>query len=257
MNKIAVIYFPGTNCEEETKRSVESVGMKADIFRWNFNPKLLAKYDGYILPGGWSYEDRIRAGVISARDPIMEMIKEFAKSGKPVLGICNGAQILVETGLIPGLKDEIQMALAPNFVGFRDFWVNLKHVSKKKNAFNMFYAQDELIPMPIAHGEGRFTTKDKSLIKELIENNQIIFKYCDKDGEVIDKYPVNPNGAILNIAAITNKKGNVMAIMPHPERANWKKQLPDKNLSSYEDGESKTPARRIFESMKYFLENES
>ena len=117
MTKIAVILFPGNNCENETARAVESVGMQADIVRWN-EPKHLKEYDGYILPGGWAYEDRIRAGAIAAQDPIIKVIKEEAKSGKVVLGICNGAQILIEAGIIPGLKDKVQMALAPNINPF-------------------------------------------------------------------------------------------------------------------------------------------
>src|SRR3989338_3801427 len=109
---IAVILFPGTNCEEETARACKSVGLNAEIVRWN--SANIESYDGYIIPGGFSYEDRVRAGVISAKDPILKIIKKEAKKGKPVLGICNGCQILIESGLIPGLKDKVEMALAPN-----------------------------------------------------------------------------------------------------------------------------------------------
>src|SRR3989338_6350243 len=155
--KIAVMLFPGINCENETARAIESVGMKADIVRWN-DTKNLGSYDGYVLPGGWSYEDRIRAGVIAAKDPVMNIIREEAEKGKIVLGICNGCQIIVESGIIPGLQDKVQMALAPNknpFVsGFYCTWVRIKNYSKKKNAFNLKLKDEEIIRVPIAHGEG-------------------------------------------------------------------------------------------------------
>ncbi len=250
--KIAVILFPGTNCENETVRAVQSVGMQADIIRWN-DAKNLAAYDGYILPGGWSYEDRIRAGVISAQDPIMKVIRKEAEKGKVVLGICNGCQILIESGIIPGLKDRVEMALAPNinpFVsGFYCTWVKIKNSSKKKTAFNSTIQGEEVIPIPIAHAEGRFITKDKNLIAELIKNNQLLFQYCDEFGNVIGKFPINPNGSVNNIAGITNKQGNVLAMMPHPERACWQHQVPNMNSK----GEDAASGRKIFASIKEYL----
>jgi phosphoribosylformylglycinamidine synthase subunit PurQ / glutaminase len=254
--KIAVIYFPGINCEEETKRSCISVGMDADIVRWNTRENLDI-YDGFILPGGWSYEDRIRAGVISSKDPLMIKIKMQAKKGKPVLGICNGCQILIESQLIPGLKDKVEMALAPNINplvnGFYCTWVRIKNVTNKKNAFNEFYSLGEVIEIPIAHGEGRFITKDSGLIKDLEKNGQIVFKYCDQKGNIGDKYPVNPNGSALNIAGICNREGNVLAMMPHPERGFYKKQLPEKDLKSFDEAISLTKAAKIFESMREYI----
>lgn len=244
--------FPGNNCENETARAVESVGMKADILRWN-DTKQLDSYDGYIIPGGWSYEDRIRAGVIAAQDPVMKVIKTEAEKGKVVLGICNGAQILVETGIIPGLQDKVQMALAPNinpFVsGFYCTWVKIKNASKRKTAFNLAMQENEIMPIPIAHGEGRFTTKDKALISNLITNDQLLFRYCDDLGNIADKFPINPNGSLINIAGIVNKKGNVLAMMPHPERAAWMRQVPGLHKKGEEDG----PGSRIFQSIKEYL----
>ncbi len=249
---IAVILFPGINCENETARAVETVGMKADVIRWN-DTKHLKGYDGYIIPGGWSYEDRIRAGVIAAQDPVMKIIKEEAEKGKVVLGICNGAQVLVESGIIPGLKDKVQMALAPNinpFVsGFYCTWVKMKNYSKKKTAFNLAFKQDEIIPIPIAHGEGRFTTKDKVLVQELLANDQLLFRYCDELGNIVDKFPVNPNGSLINIAGIVNKKGNAAAMMPHPERASWMRQVPGLHFNGGDAG----PGRKIFESIREYL----
>jgi len=252
MSKIAVIMFPGSNCENETARAVESAGMKAKVVRWN-DTTGLSNYDGYILPGGWSYEDRIRAGVISAKDAVMEIIKKEASKGKVVLGICNGCQILVESMVIPGLKDKVQMALAPNinpFVsGFYCTWVKIKNSCKRGTAFNITMDKDEIIPIPIAHGEGRFATKDKALVQHLIANDQLLFRYCDELGNIADKFPANPNGSLINIAGVCNKKGNVLAMMPHPERASWMRQVPEMhNL-----GEGKGPGSKIFESIKEYL----
>ena len=261
--KIAVMYFPGNNCEEETKDRCIDVGMDARIVRWN-SKENLSDYDGYIIPGGFSYEDRIRAGVIAAKEKVMDKIRKEIKNGKPLLGLCNGAQVLVETGLIPGLKNyrtqsgtnsigKVQMALAPNanplVSGYYDAWVYIKTINSKNNAFNQFYEKNEIIKIPVAHGEGRFVAKDSKLIEQLQKNRQITFKYCDENGKVIDKFPINPNGAVNNIAAISNKAGNVMAMMPHPERASYNWMVPE----FPKDG-NRTNAIRIFESMKKYIE---
>lgn len=248
--KIAVILFPGINCHEETLLAANSAGMEGKVLRWN-TKESLSDYGGFVIPGGFSYEDRIRSGVISAKDPIMEAIKAESMKGKPVLGICNGAQVLVESGLIPGLKGKVEMALAPNinpFVsGYYCTWVYVK--STGNSVFNAFYGE-EPIPMPIAHGEGRFTTKDNTLLGELKKNGQIAFRYCDKEGNFIEDFPVNPNGSIYNIAAVSNKEGNVLAIMPHPERANWLRQMP----SSVKKDSSPGSGRKLFEAMRHYLD---
>src|SRR3989338_4738638 len=152
---IAVMYFPGNNCEEETLRAVKAAGMDGKILRWNTKENL-SNYDGFIIPGGWAYEDRIRAGVIAAKDPVMNIIKEEAMKGKPVLGICNGAQVLVETAMIPGLKNKVEMALAPNknpFVsGYYNAWVYIKSVENKaRTSYTNFYDKNEILQIPIAH----------------------------------------------------------------------------------------------------------
>lgn len=249
---IAVMYFPGNNCEVETLRAVKAAGMDGKILRWNTKENI-RDFDGFIISGGWAYEDRIRAGVIAAKDPITHIIKVEAEKGKPVLGICNGAQVLVETGMIPGLKNKVEMALAPNknpFVsGYYNAWIYIKNVQNKaRTAYTKLSDKDEILQMPVAHGEGCFITKDKTLIKELKKNKQIIFQYSTKEGKIVDKFPVNPNGSMLNIAAICNKKGNVMAIMPHPERAVWKRQLPEEKKN-----DTKTNSLKIFESMKKYI----
>ena len=263
---IAVIYFPGNNCEEESLKAVLAAGMDGRIVRWN-ERRGIEKYDGFILPGGWGYEDRIRAGVIMAKDLIFNSIRKEAENGKPVLGICNGAQALVECGMIPGLKNKVEMALAPNknpFVsGYYCAWVNVKSAQDKgRSVFTSFTEKNDVVPIPIAHGEGRFIAKDKELIGKLIKAKQIIFQYSTKDGKIEENFPTNPNGAVNNIAAICNKMGNVMAIMPHPERASFIRQLPDSaelknkfagNITAMEDP---APSLHIFESMKKYLEQE-
>ena len=250
--KIAVMYFPGNNCEEETKDRCIDAGVDTKIVRWN-SKENLSNFDGYIIPGGFSYEDRVRAGVIAAKEKIMDKIRKEVENGKPLLGICNGAQVLVETGLIPGLKNKVQMVLAPNdnplVSGYYNSWVNIKNINKNPNAFNYYYEKNEIIKVPVAHGEGRFTTKDSKLIRQLEKNKQIIFKYCDEKGKVVNKFPINPNGAVNNIAAISNKEGNVMAIMPHPERASYNWQVPNAIKNN-----KKTNAIKIFESMKKYIE---
>ena len=263
---IAVVYFPGNNCEEETLKAALATGMDGKIVRWN-EKKGLEKYDGFVIPGGWGYEDRIRAGVIMAKDPIFDVIKKEAKNAKPVLGICNGAQALVECGMIPGLKNKVEMALAPNinpFIsGYYCTWVHVRSEQEKNRcAFTKYAEKGEIIPMPIAHGEGRFTTKDKELIDTLIKNKQIIFRYSTKEGRLDESFPTNPNGAVYSIAAICNKQGNVMAIMPHPERASFIRQLPDSNdlknkwTGNIVEMENSAPARHLFDSMKKYIEEE-
>lgn len=227
-SKIAVILFPGTNCELEALRACRRANIKADLFRWNDDRKKLKAYDGFILPGGFSYEDRGRSGVVASKDPVLDVIKSEALKGKPVMGICNGAQILVETGLIPGLSsDHLQMALAWNErikkgkilgVGFYNDWVYMRSdVKKNKTPYNRF-SEKVLMQIPIAHGEGRFTTMEKDLLKTLIKNDQTLFRYCDNKGEIKDEFPINPNGAMYNLAGVCNTEGNVLALMPHPER---------------------------------------
>jgi len=196
--------------------------------RWNEDYQKLVNYDGYIIPGGFSYEDRVRGGMIASKDPIMEALKKEVKKGKPLIGICNGAQIVVESGLIPGVSGEqLAAALAVNKrikdgkvlgTGFYNTWSYIKNDSDKgRCAFTYNIEKGHQFSLPVAHGEGRFMMEEE-LLKELIDNGQTVWRYCDEEGETKEEFPVNPNGASYNLAGICNPKGNVMALMPHPER---------------------------------------
>ncbi|MDP6755281.1 MAG: phosphoribosylformylglycinamidine synthase I [Candidatus Marinimicrobia bacterium] len=247
MAKIAIIQFPGSNTERETLMACHRVGLNPVEFLWNAPAEELSNFDGFVIVGGFSYEDRSRAGVIAALDPIMKQIKLEVEKGKPVLGICNGAQILVESGLVPGLEDcRVGVALTDNKrvksghvvgVGYYNTWANLKmSVEPNRSAFTRHLNRGDFINIPLAHGEGRFIIPDE-LLEKMISNNQTVFCYCNNEGEIVDEFPTNPNGSMHNLAAVCNSKGNVMAMMPHPERT--------------ESGDA------IFSSMKDFIENEN
>jgi len=226
--KIAIIQFPGSNCERESVLAIKRSGMEPVEFLWNEPIDKLLECDGYFIIGGFSYEDRSRAGIIASLDPVMKIISEEAEKGKPVLGICNGAQILVETGLVPGLRgNRVGMALSDNRMvkdghimgtGYYNVWVNVQLTALSNScAFTRHLQEDEWMNIPIAHAEGRFMM-DSDLLKKLHDNDQAVFKYCNEKGEIISDFPVNPNGSMGNLAAVCNTEGNVMAMMPHPER---------------------------------------
>ncbi len=229
--KVAVIQFPGVNCESETVRAVRAAGLESGIFRWNMPPRLLGEALAVILPGGFSYQDRIRAGVVAAKDTIMDKLSDFARDGKPVLGICNGAQVLVEAGFIPGMHwEKIDLALAPNVMSDREgYYCNWVHIRVEGNncLWMNKYKEGDIIPVPVAHAEGRFVTNDKDIINDIRKNNQIVLRYCTESGDLDSSFPVNPNGSVENAAGICNPQGNVLAMMPHPERASWLRQVPE------------------------------
>lgn len=226
--RIGIIQFPGSNCERETMLAVKRAGMEPVEFLWNEPREKLNDMDGYVIVGGFSYEDRSRAGIIAALDPVMQEIKQQSEKGKPVLGICNGAQILVETGLVPGLENnKLAMALTENKrmahgkilgTGFYNAWVNMRlSDNHQRNAFTRHLHAKSILHVPVAHGEGRFVMSE-ALLQEIKAQGLHVFQYCDAEGQVTDHFPVNPNGSMDNIASISNKAGNVMAMMPHPER---------------------------------------
>ncbi|HEX4044847.1 MAG TPA: phosphoribosylformylglycinamidine synthase I [Gammaproteobacteria bacterium] len=226
--RIGIIQFPGSNCERETMLAVKRVGMEPVEFLWNEPREKLRALDGYIIVGGFSYEDRSRAGIIAALDPVMQEVKAQSEQGKPVLGICNGAQILVETGLVPGLENhKVGMVLAENKrvaedkilgTGYYNAWVHMRLSDPyQRNAFTRHLTPRDILYVPVAHGEGRFIMSP-ALLQEIEMQGLHVFQYCTAQGDVLDQFPVNPNGSLLNIAAISNKTGNVLAMMPHPER---------------------------------------
>ncbi len=223
----AVLMFPGTNCELETARALTRNGFDTQILRWNEASKL-SKYAAVVLAGGFSYEDRGRSGLIASHDPVLRELARFVQAGKPVLGICNGAQILIESGLVPaGRLGASPLALTRNRrvdtagrvlgTGFYNAWVSIRSGTAVPNAFNQFDS-DTILQIPVAHAEGRFYSLDGSLLEQLVEHGQNAFVYCTESGELDPHYPTNPNGSVLSLAGVVNPAGNCLALMPHPER---------------------------------------
>ena len=202
--RVSVIVFPGTNCDRDTKWAFEKI--KATVeFIWH-NETDLKNPDLVVLPGGFSYGDYLRSGAIARFSPIMKEITTFAKKGGYILGICNGFQILLESHLLPGAMTRNESL----------HFISKYHYLKVVNNHNKFLnklKKNEIINIPIAHAEGNYKV-DKELLKKMYDNEQIILKYCDKDGSEL-----NPNGSIDSIAGICNENKNIFGLMPHPERA--------------------------------------
>ena len=206
--KFGVIVFPGSNCDHDAYHVISKhVGQPVD-FIWHRDTDL-SSYDAVILPGGFSYGDYLRAGALARFSPVMAEVKKFAHSGRFVLGICNGFQILCEAGLLPG-------ALIRN----RNLHFICEHVyvrvATNDTPFTSELAAGAVISLPIAHAEGNYICDDVTFA-ELQRDNRIIFNYCDKEGNITDAS--NPNGSRGNIAGICNAGRNVLGLMPHPDRA--------------------------------------
>ena len=203
--KISVLQFPGTNCEYDTKYAFEQLGCEVEII-WHKEKNIPEDTDLLVIPGGFSYGDYLRSGAIARFANVMESVKEYASKGGKVLGICNGFQILLEAGLLPGaMKRNDSLHFISKFHTLK--------VVDNDNAFLSLLKKDEVLNIPVAHHDGNYYINSLGL-KDLEENGQILLKYCDNNGNV-----VNMNGSVSNIAGICNKEKNVFGLMPHPERA--------------------------------------
>jgi len=227
--RVAVVQLPGVNCEDESRRILETSGAMAEIFRWTRSPAELTAYDGYLIPGGFSYQDRVRAGAVAAKDPLLRVLLEGAEQGKPILGICNGCQVLVEAGLVPGLEPgAVEVALAANRVpgrrGYHSRWIAVEADSRSQTPF--VEGLLGTFPLPIAHAEGRFTHEDPAFFDRLAAAGHVALRYAPLGGRNTAAAG-NPNGALLDVAGLTNGRGNVLAMMPHPERAAQLRHVPE------------------------------
>jgi len=220
-----IVVFPGSNCDHDTEYAVASFEGVRPVLLWH-NEHDLRGVDLVVLPGGFSYGDYLRAGAIARFSPIMQEVVDFARKGYPVLGICNGFQVLLESGLLEGALSrnrDKKFICSPTAI----------RVENAATSFTSRCRPREVLSIPIAHGEGNYFAPPE-VIDRLEENSQVVFRYCDAMGEVTPES--NPNGSIGNIAGIINREGNVLGLMPHPERAS-------ETLLGSADG------RKLFESL--------
>jgi phosphoribosylformylglycinamidine synthase I len=206
--KFGVVVFPGSNCDYDAYYVLKKILGYEVNFLWHKDTGL-KNSDIIILPGGFSYGDYLRTGAIARFSPIMNSVKNFAEKGGYVMGICNGFQILLEAQLLPGIM------LQNNSLQFvcKDVYLSIEN---HDSPFTKGIESDKILKIPVAHGDGNYFA-DEATLKSLADNNQVVFRYVSPEGEIKDEY--NPNGSISNIAGIINKKGNVLGMMPHPERA--------------------------------------
>ncbi len=218
--RVAVVVFPGTNSEAETQRALAAAGIAAEIVHWSRGSAALRAFDAYVLPGGFAYEDRVRAGAVAAHDEVMDAVIAGAHAGKFVIGICNGAQILLESGLVPGTGPlrRPTAAFAPNAGGkFLSVHVHVRLVVAPERVPVLGgLVANAVIPAWASHGEGRLAASESEL-DALERDGHIAFVYCNARG---DRVPA-PNGSARDVAGLTNRAGNVLALMPHPERDGW------------------------------------
>jgi len=261
---VCILRVGGTNCDAETKRAFEDLGVRAEVVHLNdiVKTRSLLDYNALVFPGGFSYGDYVRAGAILAKGVVAKLgndLKRFVREERPVLGICNGFQVLVEACLLPGfdrVSELPQASLATNLpIGYRCMWVHLKHENKSKCVFTRKVKEAAVLRIPMAHAEGRFMfdkRKEDDCLRRLYENDQLVFRYCSEDGEYADgMFPINPNGAFHDIAGICDSTGTILGLMPHPERAYYGWQQPDwtkrEHVPKYGDG------KLIFESITEYL----
>lgn len=262
--RVCILRVGGTNCDAETKTAFEDLGTQAEILHVNeiVKRRNLLEYNVLVFPGGFSYGDYVRAGAIWAKWILAKLGKElkaFVDENRPIFGICNGFQVLVEAGLLPafeGTSATPEAALATNLPpGYNCRWIDVKHESKGKCVFTRNIPRGAVLRMPVAHSEGRFMLakeREKKQLERLYENDQLVFRYCHENGEYAeDEFPVNPNGSFHDIVGICNPEGTVFGLMPHPERAFYWWQQPDwtrqKQMPTYGDG------KLVFESLIDYL----
>ncbi len=205
--RFAVVQFPGSNCDQDALFAFRVAGLKAELVFHTATD--LRGFDGVFLPGGFTYGDYLRPGALAKFAPVMQEVRRMAERGQPVIGVCNGFQILTEAGLLPG-------ALLSNLN--LHFTCKEVHVRVERNdlSFTRAYAKGQVLRLPIAHAEGRYYADPKTLAR-LEEEGRVVFRYSGPNGEVLEAY--NPNGSLNQIAGIVNERGNVLGMMPHPERA--------------------------------------
>jgi phosphoribosylformylglycinamidine synthase I len=221
--RVGVVVFPGTNSEEETVRACRASGLEAQLVLWTASAQAVRGFDAYVLPGGFAYEDRVRAGAIAAHDRLMEGVREGAAAGKLVLGICNGAQILLESGLAPDLDGTThpQAGFTRNLPGgrYRSTHVHVKlAVPPGRCAISAALSEETVLPAWASHGEGRLAA-DSATLEKMRSRDHLAFVYCDRHGVTTPE--AVPNGSALGVAGVINRAGNVLALMPHPERDAW------------------------------------
>jgi phosphoribosylformylglycinamidine synthase subunit PurQ / glutaminase len=205
--KFGIVVFPGSNCDADCLHTAKDLlGCEAE-YVWHKDTQLKGA-DAVILPGGFAYGDYLRAGALARFSPVMESVAEFAKTGGPVLGICNGFQVLLEAGLLPGA---VRVNKTLRYI-CQDVFMRVENA---QTAFTRLYEPGQVVRMPIGHGEGNYTAPPGTL-EELRREGRVVFRYCDAGGHVSDS--ANPNGASDNIAGIANREGNVVGLMPHPDR---------------------------------------
>lgn len=206
--KVGVIVFPGSNCDHDAYHAMAHVMNAETEFIWHKETDL-SDVDFLIIPGGFSYGDYLRSGAIARFSPVMESVTQFAMKGNPVLGICNGFQVLLEAGLLPGA------VLRNNRLRYVCKYVHLR-CETAGTLFTRNVDEGSVLKIPVAHGEGNYFT-DEDELKQLQDEDRIVFRYCDAEGQITED--ANFNGSINNIAAVCNRQRNVMGMMPHPERA--------------------------------------
>ncbi|MGI6130287.1 MAG: phosphoribosylformylglycinamidine synthase subunit PurQ [Bacillota bacterium] len=205
--KFGIVVFPGSNCDKDVQTAARAVGHDAD-FIWHTDTSVDG-FDCLVLPGGFSYGDYLRTAAIARFSPVMEPVARYAASGRPVIGICNGFQVLLEAGLLPGAmlrNTSCKFVCKPQRI----------RVESTRTPFTRKFRQGQVITLPIAHGDGNYYI-DGETLEQMERGGRVVFRYCDESGEPTPES--NPNGSLNNIAGICNNAGNVLGMMPHPERA--------------------------------------